>query len=913
MEKINKMFFRKRIKVLIIVLFANFIFATLCYFCSVLSIQQIQVKDISGLTYNSTTDSPHMIFDTMPFFYHIFTFDFSADFFPKDDQYPNLFQTGDEPKTLRLELIHPKTLQVVIGYKDEPLQKVYLVSHEIKINAWNHVSLSYNSKQRLQITVNNKKTLSVIDSKFAPLINDFILGAGFDKQRSFTGLIKNANFHIFFKEINVLFYVLGSFWHYYLLLIFFQLLFLSLLLLKKARIEIKENRIIFSGFLLSFALIALFVLLLGALASPLLGNAKWIPFISILIPSFFLGINYLPIDWFKNKYIFLFTGLLLLGVMIVEISTYDILPWISVSGILIICCCLSVIPLLKYFTLITVGIFIFLFSINSVVFMMNYGSQNYVWTALVTAIVIWTFCFSLVKQNRSLLWENINKIGFLSLMIISFFLSLRSDALFLGSSEFHWNYYTGVVQTIRSGGELLWSAPSQYGFLNLLLPSLLPWTARNSFFIFQAFIFFICIGVIVSTLYKSFKQSSVFILLSLIAISLFYFADPMLIGPTLFPSSSVLRFLWCYIMLASILLEFFRGRILTNNIKWIISIAYIFGILWSGESLLYCTAIYGTYLFVSTIAFTKSKTKNVLSFILKNIAIIVSFLFIAHLIYFVITGHLPDWSMYFMYALDYASGYGELAILPWGIQWAIIITLASIVFILSRLYSTKKYSEWIVCSICFITLWVISSYYVGRAVVNNITALLPLIFYIFIVMTAVLIDAKFLSYRLMLTSIFLPWIVVGIIGGIGNPQFVEKAQHFKYAENIDSKSFQPDKELGNILDKLVAIKGTRIVYYGDPYNNPVLRDKKGNFIDILTGLPIPMTLLEVPISEKRRKSVIQRFFTESNSPVFLIHKKNENMQRFLEWKEFFEKYYSIKSVTFKSKNYEVIFIKEKKS
>jgi len=912
MGKIIKKLFKDKVLGVTVLVLANVIFATICYFASQTATQQNVIREVSGLTYNNTTDAPKAVLHNAPYFYHTFTLQFSADFFPKDDQYPNIFQTGDEPKTLRLELIHPKTLQVVIGYKDDPLQKVYPVSQNIKMNQWNHVTLSYDSHQELVITLNNKKVLALTDNKFDPSLNDFVLGAGFDKQRTFTGMIKNAHFHVVFKEANGLFYLLGSLWHYYFIPILFQLLFVGFLFLENKELQIKEKeyRSTFLTFLLTFAVIALCVLLSGMVASPLVGSAKWIPYLCLMIPSFLFGLRFIKLENYSNKYSFLIAGLIAAGVVLAVMMTYDRLAWLGVSGILIIFCFLASIPLLKYFSLLSAGLFVFLFSINAVVFITNYGSQNYLWTTIVTGIVIFSSLFSLIKQHPSRFWNTVNKISLILLFIVSVFLSLRSDALFLGSSEFHWGYYTGVIQTVRDGGELLWSAPSQYGFLNLLIPSWLPWTASNSLFFFQAFFFVITTGIIIGILYKNFKNSQVFIFLALIALSLFYFADPTLIGPTLFPSSSVLRFFWCYFLLFAILLEYFRNRLLTKNTKWVITLGYAFGTLWSAESLFYCTAIYGTYLIASVIAFIHSKNKTFLPFLFKNLCVVLVFEVLTFLLYVLVTHHLPDISMYFMYAFSYAGGYGETPIPPWGIHWAIIATLAGIVVVITSLYRLKRYNEWIVSAVCFITLWIISSYYTGRAVTNNVTAMLPIIFFIFVVLISVLTDAKLFIYKLLLIAIFLPWITVGIIGGIGNPQFITTAQHFKFAENIDSKSFQPDHDLGTIIASLRKYKNVRIVYYGDPYNNPVIPEK-GGYSDLLTGLPIPMTLLETPIPEQKRNIIVQRFLDAVHTPVYLIHKKNEPLTKFTDWESFLETDYRMKKIPVKSKTYELFVISKK--
>ncbi len=681
--------------------------------------------------------------------------------------------------------------------------------------------------------------------------------------------------------------------------------------LRGRKIDEKERNSLLFGFLITFSLVAFTVLLTGVLSSPWTGQKKWTPYLSILVPSFLLGLNYLKIRWLNKGYLLVIAGFLTSAVLTMGILSYGLFSWVGVSGVLLIVCSLVIIPQLKYFSFIFIGTLIFLLGINSIVFINTYGWLGLPWAVITMIVVVYAFLFPLTFEKNSR-WTLINKISFTILLIISFMLAFRSDSLFLGSSELHWNYYGGVIQTVRSEGELLWSAPSQYGLLNVLLPSLLPWTSRNSFFIFQAVLFFISSFILIKTVYGYFGRSAVFTLIGLVSLSLFYFADPGLIGPTLYPSSSAVRFFCCYILIYAILLEYKKNTIQREGVKWLVGGAYVLGALWSAESFLYCTAIYTTYLFSSALSMSKLKTIiTAFRFLILNISLILILFVGFNLSYFMITRHFPDWSMFSMYAFGYANGFGELSIAPWGIHWAVVSILSAIIFIMWLLYSSKKYSEWIVVAVCFMSLWALTSYYVGRAVVNNVTAILPLIFYIFIVMLAALKESKFISYKILLNAVFLPWIIVGVMGGIGNPQFIEKLQKFKFAEDINSKSFKPDKELDSILESLEITKGARIAYYGEPYSNPVMPNKKGGYMDPIAGMPIPMTLLEEPIPEKKREVIVARFLSKIKEPVFVIYRENEGLTRFTSWKKFLEQKYSVEKKETGSVIYGVFVVRKK--
>ena len=689
---------------------------------------------------------------------------------------------------------------------------------------------------------------------------------------------------------------------------------------KSAKTDEREHNNLLFGFLITFSILAFTVLLTGILSYPLTGQRKWIPYLSILIPSIVLSLNFFKKEWLNKGYILVIAGFLssvIITLILVEYAHYSPIgygptPLYGAGFFLLISFCIFTIPLLRYFSFVFIGTSAFLFGINAIVFLNSYGWSGFVWTASVTLVVLYAFLFSLSYRNHHAGWIMVNRLALAVLLIISSLLAFRSDSLALGPSEYHWNYFTGVIQTVRSGGELLWSAPSQYGFLNILLPSFLPWTSRNSFFIFQAVLFFVCVLIMLAVLYKHFKNSKAFIFIGLTSLSLFYFADPLIIGPTFYPSSSAMRFFMIYVLIYAILSDYQGRSFLNGRIKWFITAAYIFGALWSAESFLNCTAIYAVYLVGSAISLSKLKDiRSAFKFLFTNLLMTFMGFIIFNALYIVVTLHPPDWSMYFMFVFNYANGFGEISISPWGIHWAVITLLSGLVFISWRLYSAKKYHQWVAVSVCFITLWVLASYYVGRAVTNNLTGILPLIFYIFMITIIVLKDKKFLAYKILLGAIFLPWVAVGIMGGIGNPQFIESVQKFEYAGNIDIKSFQPDKELGNLLDSLGALSKARIVYYAYPYNNPVISNKKGDYTELVAGLPIPLTLLEEPTSEQKRKIIIGRFVDNVNEPIFFIYQKNDSSIGLASWKKFFKENYSVKKKEIASEKYAIFLVERR--
>lgn len=133
--------------------------------------------------------------------------------------------------------------------------------------------------------------------------------------------------------------------------------------------------------------------------------------------------------------------------------------------------------------------------------------------------------------------------------IIFYLFARRTDSLAVIGSSYHWEYFVGPIRAIKNGGIPLWDTPSQYGFLNVVIPALLPiHSAWKAFYWFQSALYFISAGLIYLTLTRSLRinRSAACVL----SIATFFLAFPTpLIGPAPFPSSSSARFFPCYVML----------------------------------------------------------------------------------------------------------------------------------------------------------------------------------------------------------------------------------------------------------------------------------------------------------------------------------------------------------------------------
>jgi len=118
---------------------------------------------------------------------------------------------------------------------------------------------------------------------------------------------------------------------------------------------------------------------------------------------------------------------------------------------------------------------------------------------------------------------------------------------------YHWEAYVGPIQEVRQGGWLLWDAPAQYGVLSILLPTLFPGNAWQSFYVFQA----LCNAVVALLMFWGLggtrpSISRIILAASLTATTLFFRprSATLLLAGQMTPSGGPVRFIWPFVMLA---------------------------------------------------------------------------------------------------------------------------------------------------------------------------------------------------------------------------------------------------------------------------------------------------------------------------------------------------------------------------
>lgn len=473
----------------------------------------------------------------------------------------------------------------------------------------------------------------------------------------------------------------------------------------------------------------------------------------------------------------------------------------------------------------------------------------------------------------------------IAVIAIFFWISFRHDTLFMPDSESHWEYFVGVVQGIRNGGWLLWDTPSQYGFLNVLLASIVPSaSAWQSFYIFQGILLFlVSTGIYLAA--RRYTSTAIFQRIAVFAVvfmSLF-FADPDLIGPYPFPSSSVVRFFCVYalVLVAWFIPKFGMRQAIVLSIVWSLTV------IWSAESAIYGTAI---FLFILVALIQTNTTENhrlalagkyigVAAICLTTTMVVIFAFYIARL------GVAPDLSGYYEHALGYAGGFGYVPFPLSGPGNLLFLGFMGIsILCIGVIHRGKVDQENVVAPLAAMAgcIWGVSTYYIGRPVPQNITAMLPII--VMVTYLAIILSkrAGAGAYSLPIKAAAFPLLFLVLIP-VFTPKWISNLSKIQsFSSNISSKLPEPNDELKQLFSRAKLSADTPIIYYGNEAAPPIF---SGDYVknNDINWLPIPLQLLEPPVSEARRNLYLNRYICR-NKPRngVLVNKMGDAIELRLE-------------------------------
>ena len=461
---------------------------------------------------------------------------------------------------------------------------------------------------------------------------------------------------------------------------------------------------------------------------------------------------------------------------------------------------------------------------------------------------------------------------------------------------YHWGFYIGPIEQLRQGGRLLWDTPSQYGFLSLLIPTILPGRAWTSFWFFQSAIF----AIVAALMYLAFRRlgsrrtNALFALIVTFA-TLFFRprSESMILPAQMTPSGGPVRFLWCFVLLAFITGHFFRpserqsarGFAMGGTAIWLASI------LWSAEGAIYCTAIwissYAVFLAEQTIEWRKAAAvpadawRRLLTHAAIPIVGVAALFLLVNLIYVSMLGFLPDWRGYFEYVVLYSrGGFGALPVDPTGSVWYLMLLFFGISTILFCVSVDMHDPRLVVLAGVWGGAWSVASYFVGRSHPVNVLSLTPfLLFGVAIALRIIGADRSTRWYAMIVAGM-VPAFAIPIALTLGHSGFPAAVSHQQLSPaRFTDQLPRMEPGLLEVLFHANAQPGDLYVRIGDGrlmLPAWTTSDRRGAVMSDRSWLPKPYEIIG-SLPAERRQVYIDRNANSDSSGGWLIQSKHDTM------------------------------------
>jgi hypothetical protein len=306
-----------------------------------------------------------------------------------------------------------------------------------------------------------------------------------------------------------------------------------------------------------------------------------------------------------------------------------------------------------------------------------------------------------------------------------------------------------------------------------------------------------------------------------------------------------------------------------GNIKYLSLTVFgftVFNFLWSAESFLY-SIIITIFLVVALIIDRTLKNKAALFAALSasGIAAIIAAYALMSLYTLIRVGRFPDLSMHFMYALGYSQGYGSLPLQIATPAWISLMVFVVCVYGVRRFSISFDSEKRLNFAVLAGALFAWSTYYLGRAHQDNLMAEFPLIILICFVVLLEYQNSKD-EHRNSFSALFV-WLFTALLVGlisisnIGQIAFIERVLTMQSLGSIQTVSpVVADSDLASLLQSSAVNDDLPVVYEGWDAITPSLGSVLGkNFAEEKVWLPMPLTLLEDPISADKQKTVLVRY------------------------------------------------------
>jgi hypothetical protein len=360
---------------------------------------------------------------------------------------------------------------------------------------------------------------------------------------------------------------------------------------------------------------------------------------------------------------------------------------------------------------------------------------------------------------------------------------------------YHWEAYVGPMQGLRQGGWLLWDTPAQYGLLSILIPTVFPGNAWQSFYLFQGICNFIVALLMFRALLGLRPSVSRFVVAIAVTATTLFFrprSAELLLSGQMTPSGGPVRFIWCFVMLAFLFSSYRRSqaqpaaspRAETNFALWG-NLIWLASFLWSVEAAIYTSAIwfpaYGFHLLQRASREKRSgiargaRARGALLSVVWPFAALAAMALVISAFYRLMLGHFPDWMGYVEYALLYSGGFHALPIDPSGSVWFLLVVFFAVSTALVIYFSADPSDpRLIVLSGAWGGVWAISSYFVSRSHPANLLSIATFLVFAAAITLSVFEMGPSEAWHDFVRVALVPIFAVPIVLTVGHPGFLQQ-------------------------------------------------------------------------------------------------------------------------------------------
>ncbi len=470
---------------------------------------------------------------------------------------------------------------------------------------------------------------------------------------------------------------------------------------------------------------------------------------------------------------------------------------------------------------------------------------------------------------------------------------------------YHWQAYVGPMQEVRQGGWLLWDAPAQYGVLAILIPTLFPGNAWQSFYLFQA----LCNAIVALLMFWALggtrpSISRIILAAGLTATTLFFRprSATLLLAAQMTPSGGPVRFIWPFVMLAFLFHHYSRtikGNEADASTERRFEIAchliWLGSLCWSVESGIYCSAVWFPAYAILLMQRITSASRNgqsrsqIARMLVRSLAVPVGavalIVALTSVSYGVVLGHRPDWMSYLEYALLYSGGFHSLPIDPSGSIWfLLIIFLAISTATVIYLFRDPWHPRVMVLAGAWGGVWAISSYFVSRSHAANLLSIATFLVFAAAITVRVIADQPPESWHGIIRVALVPMFVAPIVLTLGHPSFVNEIRKPQLSYGYFTEQIPlMEPSLNALLLEAGAKPSDPVVRIGDgrlmlPAWRP--RDPQGaRVVSPYSWLPKQYEIIGT-LPPYRRQKYIDRLAQHLHLSGWLIHSKRGGIADF---------------------------------